>query len=157
MKAIRFVALAVLIWTFAAVTPAQSEARLPKIVQEAIEGYRKDCQPERFETSKGFVDVRDINGDKRPDYILNYGAAQCGDASTFYCGTGGCLTQVIASLDDGTYAQVLDENVRRLRFARVKGRPAMLLDLHGSACGRAGAEPCAMTLYWNGSTFSAAN
>jgi hypothetical protein len=140
-------------------TSAQSEATLPKIVQDAIDSSRKDCLPGEFKPLKAFLRQQDINGDGRPDFILNYGDAQCGDVpgAAYYCGTGGCLTQVFASRDDGTYVQVLDENVRRLRFARIKNRQVMLIDLHGSACGRSGAEPCAMTLYWNGSAFSPAN
>jgi hypothetical protein len=138
---------------------AASAQSLPKVVQDAIDSSSKDCHPEQFKQLKGFVRQQDVNGDGRPDFILNYGEAQCGDVpgGVYYCGTGGCLTQVFVSRDDGTYMQVLDENVRRLRFARIKGRSAMLIDLHGSACGRAGAEPCAMTLYWNGNAFSPAN
>jgi hypothetical protein len=155
MKPYAIIPLAVCIAGIA--TLAHSEPGLPQIVQGAIDSSRKECQPEQFKPLKAFVRQQDVNGDGRPDFILNYGEAQCGDASTYYCGTGGCLTQVFVSRDNGSYVQMLDENVRRLRFARVKGRPAMLIDLHGSACGRAGAEPCAMTLYWNGSTFSPAN
>jgi hypothetical protein len=142
---------------FGVVTLAYSQAALPRIVQDAIDKSRQECHPEQFTQLKAFLRRQDINGDGRIDFILDYGEARCGDATTYYCGTGGCLTQVFASRDDGTYVQVLDENVRRLRFARVKGRPAMLLDLHGSACGRAGAAPCAATLFWNGSAFSPAN
>ena len=136
---------------------AQNTAQLPQIAQTAIAAARKDCAPERATLKPGFVDVKDVNGDGRPDYILDYGSFECGSSMSGYCGTGGCLTQVFASLDDGSYVKVLDENVRGLRFAKRAGRPAMILDLHGSACGRAGVERCGMTLYWTGYTFSAAN
>jgi hypothetical protein len=104
----------------------------------------------------GFVIERDINGDGVKDYVLDYGAFQCG-GHLFFCGTTGCLTQVFASLPHDGYVKVLDENVRNIKFRTSKGRPAMIVDLHGSACGRAGAAPCSATLFWNGERFSRAN
>jgi hypothetical protein len=129
---------------------------LPQIVQGAIDESRKNCgEPSRL--NPGFILEKDVNADGRKDYILDYGKFRCGDRSTDFCGTGGCLTQVFVSLKDGTYVKALDENVRNFRFARIKGRPAMRLDLHGSACGRAGAERCNATLFWNGEKFIPAN
>jgi hypothetical protein len=155
MKAILRIVLAGFC-VFALAPAAQSEPLLPQIVRDAVDKMRKECAPEKFRQLQGFATVRDVNDDKIPDYILDYGSARCGDMASYYCGTGGCLTQVFASAND-SYVLVLDENVRRVRFARVKGRPAMLLDLHGSHCGRSGAEACAATLYWNGATFHPAN
>jgi hypothetical protein len=155
MKSLVVIALALGTFVVAAQAQAQSQPKLPQIVQETVDKVRKDCD-EKFQLLPGFATVRDINDDKVPDYILDYGKARCGNMASFYCGTGGCLTQVFASAND-THVLVLDENVRRVRFARVKGRPAMLLDLHGGICGRAGAEACAATLYWNGATFHPAN
>ena len=100
---------------------------------------------------------KDVNGDGVDDYVLDYGKFVCGDSASYWCGSAGCLTQVFASLRDGSFVNVLDENVRSLRFARVKGRPAMILGLHGNACGRVGAAPCDSTLYWNGASFSPAH
>jgi hypothetical protein len=136
-------------------TPAAAQS-FPQAVRDAIQESRKDCAPERAVLEAGFLLEKDINGDGRKDYILDYGKFQCGNSS-FYCGSAGCLTQVFASRSDGTYAKVLDENVRDLRFARMKGRPAMVLQKHGSACGRIGAARCSVTLFWNGYDFSPAN
>ena len=43
---------------------------------------------------------------------------------------------MVASLSDGGHVKVLDENVRNIKFRLLKGRPAMILDLHGTACGK---------------------
>jgi hypothetical protein len=51
------------------------------------------------------------------------------------------------------YVKVWDDNVQQIRFGSVGNRPAMFLSLHGSACGKAGAEKCRKTLIWNGRTF----
>ena len=132
---------------------SQSAPSLPAIVQADI---RKACDKPPVLKS-GFVTIKDINGDGVQDYVLDYSKFQCGNDSPLYCGTAGCLTTVFASLPDRSYVKVLDENVRGIEFRKIKGRAAMILDLHGSACGRAGAARCGMTLFWNGQTFSAAN
>jgi hypothetical protein len=131
---------------------------VPPQVLAAIVEKRKSCDPEAVALKPGFVTRKDINGDGATDYILDYGKFVCGGTDqSFFCGTAGCLTQVFVSLPDGTFTKVLDENVRDLRFARVKGRPAMLLGFHGGKCGRNDAEPCGLTLYWNGREFNPAD
>jgi hypothetical protein len=134
-------------------TAHAQQAPLPNEVQAAIEASKKDCG-EKVALDAKFVTSRDINGDGKPDYVLDYEHFQCGEMVTYFCGSSGCLTQVFASLPDGSYIKALDENVRAIRFARIKGKPAMVLDLHGSACGKVGAAPCPKTLIWNGRTFS---
>src|SRR5690606_6886446 len=115
--------------------PAQAQqAPLPKEVQAAIEEAKKDCG-ERVRLKPKFVASKDVNADGRPDYILDYDKFACGNIPTFYCGSAGCLTQVFASLPNGSYVKAWDENVRAMRFATVKSKPAMVVDLHGSACG----------------------
>lgn len=132
---------------------AQAELAPPPAVQQAIAEARKDCEPERATLLPGFVAEKDVNGDGRKDFVLDYGKFQCGDSTMYYCGTGGCLMQVFVSRPDGTAVKALDENVRALKFAKVKRKPAMILELHGSACGKTGADRCAATRVWNGSEF----
>jgi hypothetical protein len=93
---------------------------LPPSVQRAVAEQRRDCKTFAFD--KGFVTRKDIDGDR---WAL--------------CGSLGCLTQVFASLPDGTYAKVVDETVRRLTFRQVQGRPAIVLGLAGDA------DPCRRT------------
>ena len=128
---------------------------LPQKIQDAIEENKKACDKSP-RIRPELVAEKDINGDGVKDYILDYGYFDC-DGFVMFCGTGGCQTQVFASLDDGSYALVLDEQVRKLKFRKVKGRPAMVIDLHGGQCGRGGPNACGMTLYWNGQKFSPAN
>ena len=132
---------------------------LPSIKRDAIRDYieasKANCD-ESVVFRKGFVVVKDVNGDGIKDYILDYGKFQCGDRLGEWCGSSGCHTEVFASLPDGTLAMVLAENMRGLRFARVKGRPAMLLDLYRGACNEPSAAKqrrCIATLFWDGSRF----
>lgn len=128
----------------------------PKEVLSAISEANQGC-PEQSGLQSGFVTRRDINGDGIDDFILDYGRLQCGDRSREYCGSAGCLTQVFASGPNGSYKKVLDENVQDIEFKVLRKRPAMLLFLHGSACGKIGSEPCHATLFWNGEKFSPAH
>jgi hypothetical protein len=130
---------------------------VPPIVDAEIQKAVAACEPEHAMWDQGFITQKDINADGVSDYVLDYGKFICGDSTTYFCGTAGCLTQVFASLPGGTYVKVLDDNVRQLQFRTLRGRPAMLIDVHGSVCGRTGASACDMTLYWNGSQFSPAN
>ena len=128
---------------------------LPQEVQAAIQEAVRECEPEKVTPKWGFIVEKDVNGDGVDDYILDYGQFVCGTSQTFHCGSAGCLTQVFVSVPNGKYARVLNENVQELRFEYdVKGRPEMLLGLHGSFCGRIGALPCWVTLLWNGQKFA---
>ncbi|HWV41966.1 hypothetical protein [Pseudorhodoplanes sp.] len=145
--------LAALLFAAAAPCAQAQNASLPKEVRAAIDDARKDCG-ERVRQKPKFVTSKDVNGDGKPDYILDYDKFQCGSDVSFFCGSAGCLMQVFASLPDGGYVMAWDDNVRAMRFAQVKGRPAMIIDLHGSACNKAGYLPCPKTLFWNSKTFS---
>jgi hypothetical protein len=148
----RMIALVLGLLFVAAAASAQF-SHLPANIQADIKENVEGCDKDPKFGAK-FVTERDINGDGVKDYILDYGEFECDGSSTFFCGTGGCLNQVFASLKGG-YVKVLDENVRDLKFRRVGGKPAMVLELHGSACGKAGAARCPRTMVWDGKTFKA--
>lgn len=126
---------------------------VPPVVEQAVREARASCNPGRSTIKAGLISCRDVNGDQVSDFILDYGKVEC-DGSRYSCGSGGCTMQVFASLPDGSYRKVLDDTVRGLKFVKLKGRSAVIVDQHGSACGRVGSAPCSATLYWNGSTFS---
>ncbi len=137
-----------------ATTAAPSLAQgLPPVVETAIQAAKAECSPDKPKLEPGFVESKDINADGVTDYILDYGRLKCGDAMSLYCGSAGCTTTVYASLPGGSYVVVLDDNVQALSFKTVKGKPAMILGLHGSACNKVGAAACDKILFWNGKTF----
>lgn len=152
-----------LLIALAVIVPAQAQLQkpqtpLPKIVQDAIAANQKACvDGQKVTLRPGFITNKDINSDGKPDYILNYEHFQCGEFMSLFCGTGGCLTEIFASDGDGGFVNVWNENAHRIRFTTIKKRPAMRINLHGSACGRSGDDACAMTLYWNGNKFHPAN
>lgn len=137
-------------------TGAVGAEAMPPIVRQAIDKESDACRPDKVTLDQGFMTRKDVNGDGVPDYVLNYGAFRCGESSTLFCGSAGCQTQVFASVG-GAFAKVFDSTVQEVAFKTVKGRPALLLGLHGSECGKRGADPCGSTLYWNGTKFGPAH
>ena len=124
---------------------------LPPAVQKAIAENKRDCKTVAIE--KGFITRKDINGDGRPDFVLDYESFICDGNPRAFCGSIGCLTQVFASLPNGAYAKVFDDNVRRIDFREVQGRPAIVVGLPGFACGKDPTEVCEVVKSWNGSSF----
>lgn len=99
-----------------------------------------------------FQTLADLNRDGKPDYILDYGEAQCSQGSNGFCGSAGCTLQIVVSSPRG-YVNAFNENVRSWSLKQVRGEPIVALGLHGSACGRVGAASCSRDLVWNGRTF----
>jgi hypothetical protein len=128
---------------------------LPSAVQKAIAENRRGCKTVAL--GKDFVTRKDINGDSRPDFVLDYGSFICDGNPRGFCGSLGCLTQVFASLPNGGYAKVVDENVRSIAFREVQGRPAIVLGLAGDAdrCRKDPGDICEVAKSWNGSSFVA--
>ena len=131
---------------------------LPKIVQEAMQNNLKECEAgEKALYKPGFLTIRDIIADGKPDYILNYDHFQCGERVSVFCGTGGCQTEIFASDEEKGYVPVWNRLARKVTFLTLSKRPAVRIDIHGTLCGRTGGERCTLTLYWNGSEFNPAN
>jgi hypothetical protein len=137
-------------------SPARAQENLPAEIAAAFKETGKDCEG-KITTKKGFVLRRDVNGDGEPDYILNYEHVECDEFKTMFCGTGGCHRQVFVTIGDGKYLNVMDRTAYTVKFARQKGLPAMIQDLHGGNCGRSGGQgPCRSITYWNGEAFTPA-
>src|ERR1041384_6078449 len=101
MKVLALVAGLVLLPAVALAQPFQN---LPANAQAAIEENVKSCDG-KTEFKDGFVSEKDVNGDGVIDYVLDYGNFVCDGNEGYFCGTGGCLTQVFASLRRGGYAK----------------------------------------------------
>ncbi|MGU3539010.1 hypothetical protein [Methylobacterium sp. A54F] len=148
--------IAILLFGLVSFASIAAASGLPPLVEAEIAELKQDCSGGKVTLEPGFLTRKDVNGDGIEDIILDYAAVRCGDSGSLYCGSAGCIAQVFASRGGG-YVKVLNDNVRDLKFARVKGRPAMLLGLHGTACGKLGSAPCGVTLVWNGSKFTRSN
>lgn len=88
----------------------------------------------------------DLTGDGRDDYIVDFRDTKCGDRETTYCGTGGCVLDILVTLPDGNVRPVFDGYARSYTIVAppMKRGAARTIrfDLHGSFCGRFGAQAC---------------
>ncbi|MET4089942.1 hypothetical protein ABID60_005678 [Bradyrhizobium sp. S3.5.5] len=65
---------------------------------------------------------------------------------TTYCGTGGCVMNVLVTLPDGSVRPVFDGYVRSYKIVppptKRGAARTIRFDLHGSYCGGFGAQAC---------------
>ena len=144
MLSLSFMALGTPTW-------AQSE-ELPPEVQREITENGEACGSRKPQIDPGFLTSLDVNGDGIPDYVLNYENFRCGNVRSF-CRSGGCLLQIFASTKNGKFEKVINEDVWRVDINRGKGRPSLVLGLHGSACEQPREVRCKVTFVWNGTKF----
>ena len=111
-------------------------AIIPRNIQNEINSELSFCK-------SVILNDKLITYNEKPHYfVIDYGEVSCDGNSRSYCGSAGCIKQVFIMRPSGQYEKVLDGNVRGLEFVQVDGRPAMSLELHGSACGLAGSDVC---------------
>lgn len=152
-------ALGPLLAVVAAVAAASAAAApLPPEVKAVLDEKAAECREAegRGLRGDGLPAVRrlDLNGDGRPDYIVDLDKAPCVGIESLFCGTGGCTLVILASRPDGTLAKVLERNVHRYRVLGGKGPRRIRFDLHGSLCGKFGPEPCTKTRTITGEAIS---
>lgn len=103
---------------------------------------------------QGFETVRDVNGDGRPDYLVDFGALQCRrpplPPGSDHCDASGCALLVYVSAEGGGHARA--NAFLAHRWTSPAGAPGTLL-LHDRDCGH---DACARRQVWNGAAFTAA-
>ena len=121
----------------------------PPGVQKALRYANEECtSQDGGEVTFAVNTVRkiDLTGDGREDYIVDFSQTKCADRETTYCGTGGCVMNILVTLPDGDLRTVFDGYVRGYTIVPppVKRGAARVIrfDLHGSFCGGFGAQDC---------------
>ncbi|MGY4376419.1 hypothetical protein ACVWZ3_004058 [Bradyrhizobium sp. i1.3.6] len=90
-------------------------ADYPPGVQQALRYANEECDSQDGSLVTFAPDtVRkiDLTGDGREDYIVDFRDTKCGERETTYCGTGGCVMNVLVTLPDGSVRPVFDGYVR---------------------------------------------
>jgi hypothetical protein len=67
-----------------------------------------------------------------------------------FCGSGGCSLSIYLWAGGSTWQKALDETVQTFRFVKQNGRPALRVELGGSACGKVNARSCPQTFVFEG-------
>jgi hypothetical protein len=128
---------ALALWVMIAPVFGQTPA---KNIQDEIHAKLSNCSD--VSVQNGFLKRGRLQNGNPSYWVVDYGHVVCDGSKLGFCGSAGCLAQIFVLRPAGYYEKVLDSNVRGLRIVRVDGRPAMSLELHGSACGLAGYDVC---------------
>lgn len=115
-----------------------------------IESARKSCR----DLENGYLDRTDkalsradLNGDGRPDDIVDYCQFECSTAATLFHGTGGCLLSVVV---DGKISEFV---AKKWKIVDWSGRSILLLSVHGSQCGGTNQRQCYRAVTWSEGAF----
>jgi len=125
---------------------ASNISDLPAQFQEKVNQAQQACsdfENGEFALEWGAVARVDLDGDLRPDWVLNEASFACSSAASLYCGTGGCMSHflvgdVLASLLNQGW-DVVDLGPNRV----------LLTDVHGSQCGGINPTPCFAASTWD--------
>jgi hypothetical protein len=77
---------------------ASEMPELPAQLQEKVNLAQKACadfENGDFAMEWGAVARVDLDGDLRPDWVLNEVSFACSSAASLYCGTGGCMSHFL--------------------------------------------------------------
>jgi hypothetical protein len=122
---------------------------LPELLQEKVQQAQKACsdfENGQFALDWGAITRVDLDGDLRPDWVLNEAFFACSSAASLYCGTGGCMSHFL--LGD-VLSSALNQgwDVVELGPHRV-----LLTDVHGSQCDGINPTPCFTASTWDKET-----
>ncbi|MBR0719518.1 hypothetical protein [Bradyrhizobium liaoningense] len=121
----------------------------PTEVQKALRYANEECTAQGGGTVSFAPDtVRriDLTGDGRDDYVVDFHGTTCEGREAVYCGTGGCVMNILVTLPNGSVRRVFDGYVRSYE---IKPRPmkagavrTIRFELHGGHCGGHGSPSC---------------
>jgi hypothetical protein len=146
IRSINRIATAVMICLLASSGQAQDLSTLPKPLAEKVEAAKKACanfENGQFALEWGAVSRVDLDGDLRPDWVLNDLGFACSSAASLYCGTGGCESHFLVG---DTVMSLLNQGWDVVEFGRNR---VLLMDVHGSRCGGINPTPCVEALSWD--------
>lgn len=105
---------------------AQSKSSYPPEIQKDLDEARKECAAAdngKAQVKPGFVRKLDMAGNKRADYVVDFGKLKCSTFESVYCGTGGCLhTTSMSRPSAATCAASFPEMSASTRSARRRAR-----------------------------------
>jgi hypothetical protein len=124
-------------------------ADYPPGVQKALRYAVEECDSQgggAVTFAPDTVRKLDLTGDGRDDYIVDFRDTKCRERESTYCGTGGCVLDILVTLPDGSVRSVFDGYVRNYAIVAPPTKRGaartVRFDLHGSYCGGFGAQVC---------------
>ena len=117
----------------------------PPSVQQAVDEGRDDCLAQggtSFVPRSGLVRIGDLTGAGRTDYAVDFREAQCIGRATVFSGTGGWDLVLFVTRRIGEPVRVFSGRVLDYDLEAGLRRRTVRFTLHGSYCGRVGADSC---------------
>ena len=147
----RILAVALLATSMVLPIPAIASeiSELPALLQEKVVQAQQACsdfENGQFSLEWGAVTRVDLDGDLRPDWVLNEVFFACSSAASLYCGTGGCMSHFLVGDD---LASVLNQGWDAVYLGPNR---VLLTDVHGSQCGGINPTPCVTASTWDKET-----
>jgi hypothetical protein len=121
-------------------------SELPVKLQEKVNLAQQACadfENGDFTMEWGSVARVDLDGDLRPDWVLNEVSFACSSAVSLYCGTGGCVSHFLV---DGVLSYLLNQSWDVVDLGPFR---VLLTEVHGSQCGRIIPAPCVAASTWD--------
>lgn len=122
-------------------------AAYPGEVRKALRYANEECAAQGGGTVSFAPDtVRRVDLTGRDDYIVDFRDTTCEGREAVYCGTGGCVMNILVTLPNGSVRRVFDGYVRNYE---IKPKPmkagavrTIRFELHGGYCGGHGSPSC---------------
>lgn len=141
-----------LILTTQAVAKSHQETVPESIIKAArdfiISGGDEDHADQMITSweKRGVFYQANISPSALPDWVIDTAKAK----ETYYCGTGGCETQIFSADQTGQYHLVFDAQVLEYHFSPIKDQDFDRLDVdyHGVFCSGTGGTACPFSYKW---------
>jgi len=125
---------------------ASEISQLPVPLQEKVVQAQQACsdfEDGQFALEWGAITRVDLDGDLRPDWVLNEAFFACSSAASLYCGTGGCMSHFLVG---DALSSLLNQGWEVLDFGPYR---VLLTDVHGTQCGGINPTPCVTASAWD--------
>jgi hypothetical protein len=117
----------------------------PPEVQQALHFANEECTAQgggEVTFAPDTVRKLDLTGDGRDDYIIDFQDTKCAGSGAAYCGTGGCIIDILVTLLNGKIRSVFKDYVRYYEVLTGEAARTVRFQLHGSYCGGHGSPSC---------------
>jgi hypothetical protein len=130
---------------------AQAASALPMPIRKAIAGYQDQCKQIggllTGAVRRPAILTADLDGDGKPDYVLNPEKLECSAAATAFCGNGGCAIDIFVSGDG--YQKPVELLGAQPALSQEDGRAAVKVLVSSLNCkGASRGDGCVATYSW---------
>jgi hypothetical protein len=140
--------LRLLLTAGALLAPAPGLAQdYPDRIRRALDTLQKVClniggTPGTFDAA---VTSLDVDGNGKPDYVVDLGNVPCEGRPEAYCVSGFCVLEIYTWRAENDWRPLLSATVSDWRATHVNNRPALILTKRGSFCNKPRQKACTVT------------